>query len=208
MKPLFLFFLGAAPAFSQPITAGLKAGVPLTDFFNTVQNASASVPNRYIVGATAELRLPLGLGVEVDALYRHLNYTDRLANTATTTTVDRTTANSWEFPLLLKYRFPTRIARPYVDAGVAWDTLSGLTSTITQTILPSTVSTTTTSKPASLTNNTTMGIVIGGGVDIHALVLHISPEIRYTRWVDKHFNLNGVLNSNQNQAEFLVGITF
>jgi hypothetical protein len=207
MRSFTLLLLASLPAFSQPITAGLKAGVPLTDFFNTVQNVSTSIPNRYIIGATAELRLPFGLGVEVDALYRHLNYTNRLSNT-TTTSIDRTTANSWEFPLLAKYRFPTKIVRPYVDAGVAWDTLSGLTSTVTQTILPSTTTTTTTSKPAALTNNTSMGIVIGGGLDIHAILVHISPEIRYTRWVDKHFNVNGVLNSNQNQAEFLVGITF
>jgi len=53
-----------------------------------------------------------------------------------------------------------------------------------------------------------MGFVIGAGIDVHALVIHISPEIRYTRWASPHFNLNGVINSNQNQAEFLVGITF
>ncbi len=209
MRSLFLFLFGAAAAFSQPISVGVKAGVPLTDFFNTVQNVSSSVPNRYIIGATAELRLPFGLGVELDALYRRLNYQDQLLTNPTTSVTDHTTANSWEFPLLLKYRFPTRIVRPYVDAGVAWDTLSGLTSTVTQTIIPTnTSSRTTTSNPGSLDHNTTMGFVIGGGVDIHALVVHISPEIRYTRWANPHFNLNGVLNSNQNQAEFLVGITF
>ena len=31
-------------------------------------------------------------------------------------------------------------------------------------------------------------------------MIHLSPEIRYTRWCDQHFNLNGVLNSNQNQT--------
>lgn len=216
MRPLFLFLLGAVSAFSQPITAGLKAGVPLTDFINTVQNVSASVPNRYIIGATAEIRLPAGFAIEGDVLYRHLNYTDHLSQTvvqgvisASTTTTDQATSGSWEFPVLLKYRFPTRIVRLYADAGVAWDTLSGLTDTITQTILPAlTSSTTSTSKPASLANNTTMGFVIGAGVDVHALVIHISPEIRYTRWASPHFNLSGVLNSNQNQAEFFVGITF
>jgi hypothetical protein len=49
--------------------------------------------------------------------------------------------------------------------------------------------------------------VIGGGVKIHALFLRISPEIRYTRWTSPHFS-SYLLNSNQNQAEFLLGITF
>jgi hypothetical protein len=53
-----------------------------------------------------------------------------------------------------------------------------------------------------------MGAVVGAGLDIHALFLHISPEVRYTRWTSQHFTFGNVLNSNQNQAEFLLGITF
>jgi hypothetical protein len=174
-----------------------------------VQNVSSSVPNRFIAGVTGELRLPFGLGVEVDALYRRIHYQDTIGSILGTLTTDRTTANSWEFPVLVKYRFPTRIARPYVDAGVAFDTLSGLTDTVTQTIRFTPITTTgTTSTPAALQNNSTKGFVIGAGVDIHAIVLHLSPEIRYTRWGAQHFNLSGVLSSNQNQAEFLLGITF
>ena len=56
--------------------------------------------------------------------------------------------------------------------------------------------------------NTTTGFVVGGGLDIHLLILHISPELRYTRWGAKHFlDPNGGFSSNQNQAEFLLGIT-
>ena len=68
MRHLLLFLLCAVSAFSQPFTAGVKVGVPLTDFINTVQNAGSSVPNRFMGGVTAELRLPFGLGVEVDDL--------------------------------------------------------------------------------------------------------------------------------------------
>jgi hypothetical protein len=49
---------------------------------------------------------------------------------------------------------------------------------------------------------------MGGGIDIHVLVLHIAPEIRFTRWTSQHFDLANVVASNQNQAEFLVGVTF
>jgi hypothetical protein len=59
---------------------------------------------------------------------------------------------------------------------------------------------------------------MGGGVEIHLLLVRISPEIRYTRWGTQQFNgifpagvasgIAGSLTSNQNQAEFLVGFTF
>ena len=68
--------------------------------------------------------------------------------------------------------------------------------------------TTQNSNPSELQNRTSTGVLIGGGVDIHALFLHISPEVRYTRWTSQHFALDNLLNSKQNQAEFLLGISF
>jgi opacity protein-like surface antigen len=203
-----LFIFSAAALAQQPFSAGVKVGVPLTDFINTVQSQNFvynSSTNRYIVGAMAELRLPFGLGVEFDALYRRLHYNG--SGTLTNILVSsQTTGNAWEFPLLLKYRIPGKIVRPYVEAGAAWDTLSGLKSDISRfsgQVLSSSGS------PAELKNSTTTGFVIGAGLDVHAILLHVSPEIRFTRWGSKHFaDVNGLLRSNQNQGEFLLGITF
>jgi hypothetical protein len=65
------------------------------------------------------------------------------------------------------------------------------------------------STPSELQKNTTMGFVVGGGVDIHAIFLHISPEIRFTRWNSTQISdALGLLHSNLNQGEFLVGFTF
>ena len=136
------------------------------------------------------MRLPFGLGFEFDALYRHFNYTDITGSLNQITGTSH--SGDWEFPLLAKYRFPTRIVRPYVEAGVAWDTLSGIGGSAGITAQHSTV----------------MGGVVGAGIDIHALVIHIAPELRYTRWTSQYFTIPNVLHSNQNQAEFLVGITF
>jgi hypothetical protein len=217
MKPRFLFFLSAlltaGTAYSQPFSFGLKGGMPLTDFVDVVraQNISASTTtNRYIVGPTAELRLPFGLGVEVDALYRHFSYNSSsvISTIATNLTHIDTTSGSWEFPILAKYRFKGKIIHPYVSAGVAWDTLSGLTQTVTS-VINNVTKTSSTSNPAELANTTTRGFVLGGGVEVKALVIRIAPEIRYTRWGARRFiDPAGLVNSNQNQAEFLVGITF
>jgi len=46
-------------------------------------------------------------------------------------------------------------------------------------------------------------ICVGSGIDIHAIVLHIAAELRYTRWGSQ----SGLqLEANQDQFEFLVGI--
>jgi Outer membrane protein beta-barrel domain len=217
MKPRFLLLLSAlltaGAAFAQPFSLGLKGGLPMTDFLDVVraQNINASTTtNRYIVGPTAELRLPFGLGVEVDALYRHFSYNSSglIGTIAGNLTNIDTTSGSWEFPILVKYRFKGKIIHPFVDAGVAWDTLSGLTQTVTS-VIANVTKTTTTSSPAELANSTTRGFVLGGGVDVKALVIHIAPEVRYTRWGARQFiDPTGLFNSKQNQAEFLVGITF
>jgi opacity protein-like surface antigen len=213
MRLFCLLFLSAAAVFSQPFSAGFKGGLPLTDFINAVntQNFETSATtNRYIVGVTGELRLPFGLGVEVDALYRHFGYgsTSIISGITTTSTITDTTSGAWEFPILAKYRFRGTIAHPFVSAGVAWDKLSGLSQTITRTVA-NVVNTTTTSNPLELRNDTTRGFVLGAGIDVKALLIHIAPEVRFTRWGSRHFvDPNGLFDSKQNQAEFLVGITF
>lgn len=206
MKPLFLLPLGAFSLCAQPFSFGVKGGVPLTDFVDTRPYVGYSTDtNRYIVGGTVELRLPLGLALEVDALYRHLNYASNSCLLGLGCGQSKTVGNSWEFPLLAKYRLPVKVVRPYVDAGIAWDTLTGLSQTKTQEDIFGTVfSNTLSSHPSELYHHTTEGFVIGGGIDLHVVLIHISPEIRYTRWFNQQF----LGLSVQNQAEFLVGITF
>ena len=199
-KTLWLGVLWTGVAMAGPLGVGIRGGVPLTDFFDNVNSGNfilKSSTHRYIVGPTVELRLPAGFGVEADALYRRFNYDFNLVDIFTN---NRTSGNAWEFPILLKYRFPTPLVRPYVDAGVAFDTLSGVKQTIVNAVAPN-------RQPTQ--NDTTKGFVIGFGVGVHAAIIHVSPEFRYTRWGSSHFSLpaGGAL-SNQNQAEFLLGITF
>jgi hypothetical protein len=206
MRFLLLMLCGAVTVFSQPVSIGVKAGLPFTDFVNTVNSGQfnlTSNSNRYIVGLDAELHLPFGFGVEFDALYRHFNFTSS-GNLVDVFTTQRSTGNDWEFPLLAKYRFKMPIVRPFVDAGVAWSTLQGLSQSVTQVINGRAA----TGTPTPPNETTVTGFVLGAGVDIHALLIHVSPEIRYTRWGAQHFVNALGLQSNQNQAEFLVGITF
>lgn len=194
MRAALLFLLTSVSLLAQPFSAGIKAGIPLTDSLDATTNGllQYNAPNQhYVVGGMAEVRLPLGFGVEFDALYRHLSY-NTLGGVAPGAI--SASGGNWEFPLVLKYRFHLPVVRPYAEAGVAWDTLTGLKGA------------------AELQKNTVSGVVLGAGVDIHALFLHISPELRYTRWNSQQINYVqstiDLLHSNQNQAEFLVGFTF
>jgi hypothetical protein len=187
-------------AFSQPFGVGLKGGVPMTDFLSAAGQSNPPLTflastNRYVIGPMAELRFPFGLGVEVNALYRHYGFS------STGALISSTSTGAWEFPLVAKYRFKGPVIHPYVEAGVAWDKLSGLSQSI--------ASATGISNPSQLNTNVTHGFVFGGGIEAKVLLIRIAPEIRFTRWDDHHFlDPSGLLKSNLNQAEFLVGITF
>src|SRR5215470_8656658 len=126
---------------AQHLTVGVKAGVPLTEAFERDVLVPRSTytfnTKRYTVGPTAGLSLPLGLGVEADALYTRLDYDSTIMGVDTFTR-SATKANSWEFPLLLKKDFSAARIRPYGDIGVALRHVGG-TSHIVNTVFPSRV---------------------------------------------------------------------
>lgn len=164
MRQLIPFFFAATVAWCQPFSAGVKVGVPLTDFLSTVNGTTSATTNRYLIGVTAELHLPLGLGIEGDAIYRHFSFQNILtlgrpvdAGGSGTSTVTETGSNgNWEFPLLLKYRFPTKIVHPFIDGGVAWDTLTGVSNAAQGGLAP--------------VRKTVNGIVMGAGIDVHFVI--------------------------------------
>ena len=201
MRLLLLLVMSSSGVFAQ-VSFGVRGGVPFTDFFHAVSNPGETFESnstRFILGPSVELHLPAGIGLEADALYRHFQYN---ASYNQIDVLVKSTANSsWEFPLLVKYRAPGPFVRPYVDGGVAWDRWSGVKQ-ITQ--IPNI---------GRLTNSSVSGIntgfVLGAGIELHLPVIKLSPEVRYTRWGAKNItDLGGALRSNQNQAEFLLGVTF
>ena len=219
MKPLLLLLLGAGTAFCQPVSFGVKLGVPLTDFVNAVKTSNsagsflsyATHTNRYIFGVGGEIKLPLHLGIELNALYRHVNYssTQQISGITTTIVNANTSAHDFEFPLLLKFRFGGKLVKPYIAGGVAWDTLAGLKQDVRTSILNVTGGTSTsTSTPSQLQHKTSRGYVAGAGLDIKILLIHIKPEVRFTRWGAEHFFDASLLHTNQNQGEFILGIQF
>jgi hypothetical protein len=197
-----LLLAGAAQA--QLFTAGIKGGVPISETFDFVTSDPRtrffSSTKRYIIGFTTELRLPLGFGIEFDTLFRKFSY-DRTDIVDVIVGNYSATGNQWQFPLLLKYRFPGELARPYFVAGPSLNRISNLE--LVGTVIGNR------DRPEELRKRLVAGAVVGAGIEIRALILRISPEIRYTRWGSEAFvGPRELFQSNQNQADFLIGITF
>ncbi len=180
----FLYsFVFAGLAHAQPVVAGLKIGVPFTEAFQnqsfpTVATLTAS-SNAYTLGPFVEVRLPLHLSIEADALYRGLHFNNIVGSAST---------GQWDFPVVAKYKLLKGPIKPYIEGGLDFSHLSDAKNFIV----------------ANHTSN--FGVVLGAGVEIHALVMRISPEVRYTG--DALKNFTGIVNTNRNQLAFLVGIGF
>ncbi len=176
IQKLLLFLALCAPLPAQLLNFGLKGGVP----FNDAVKASGDLKSNFqhwTLGPTIDLNLPAGLGVEFDILYRR---TGLKTSTATLG------ANSFEFPLLAKYKFPGTFARLYVDGGFVF---RGITDV------------------AYLQNAASKGFAFGAGFQYNLKVFKLSPELRYTHWNNEAFQ--GInIGSARNQTEFLIGISF
>lgn len=179
-------------SFGQTLSVGILGGAPFTDVVhNGSVNSVTSITNssNFTVGPSVQLNLPLGLRVEVDALYRPygFNLQSAIANT------NSVSASQWRFPVLLQYRFHFPIARPFVEVGPSFEHLSGISSIATSI-----------TGPGQLLHSSDVGIVLGGGVDLKIPLVRLSGELRYTRETVSNFSNI----SNLNQAEVLFGVHF
>src|SRR5579884_334638 len=94
------------------------------------------------------------------------------------------------FPSWASYRFHTKapLIHPFLDAGPTFNHVS-------------------LSAPNNATTRGAAGFAIGAGLEAKFLFLRVEPELRYTHWGQTNFNYFNV-TSNQNELEFLIGVTF
>jgi opacity protein-like surface antigen len=197
MRIFICIFLFGGAASAQRLSAGIKAGIPVTDAFedqtfpspfSTGQTVHAfSTSRKFVAGGMVEVHLPLGFSVEADGLYRPLRLTIITKNAGILAQGELSrNFESWEVPVVAKYRFlHTPVIKPYAAAGVNFRILEApLDQTMSHT-----------------------GFVLGGGVEVKVSRLRISPELRYTRW-GGNSNNGFPGTANRNQAELLIGVTF
>jgi opacity protein-like surface antigen len=200
MRDIFLSLLLAVPALCQPISVGVKVGVPLDRAGQPDDTRTTVDKQRWIAGPTVEVSLPGRFSVGADALYRRLGHqTSRSAGSATFFENSRT--NHWEFPIYAKYRFGTRRFQPFVLAGGAFEhaSLQGTAGCTGDPMLCGSSAGTHELRSSSWGG----GYLAGAGVEFKAGFLKIAPEFRYTRWFRGYF-----AGAGSNQPAFLLGIRF
>jgi hypothetical protein len=127
-----------------------------------------------ILGGLLEVQLTSSFALEADILHRPLRTTIVDTNfpaggPSVTTTNNYLAANTWEFPLMLRWNPLSPLVwgrvRPFLEGGVAFRTSQDVSGA-----LPS-----------------QFGMTAGVGAAIHLGKLRVAPTIRYTRWDKETF---------------------
>jgi hypothetical protein len=195
---IFVLALGSGAACAQSISVGVLGGAPFTDVTNAVSNSTiSSVPKstNFIVGPALQVNLPASFRIEVDALYRPYSFQINFPIVNFLTGAPTVSANQWQFPFLLQYRFKTPVLKPFVEAGVSFDHLANI-SAAAQTIAAG--------QPGALVHASHASVVLGAGVDVKIPFVRLSGELRYSHAGSADF----AALSNLNQAEVLIGVHF
>jgi hypothetical protein len=84
VRTLLFFVLAAGGALAQPLSLGVKAGVPLNNAFK-IADASTYLSDRqpYVIGPMAELHLPFRLLWSLMRLYRRVKYSSESVSVRT-----------------------------------------------------------------------------------------------------------------------------
>lgn len=207
----------AAVGWGQSVELGVIGGVPVTEAYETgtglyphfCNYADAnSATRRYTVGPEFRISLAHGFGVAAAALYKRLGYDD-YSEVACLAVYTRSIENSWEFPVMATYRLSRRLpGTPYIAAGPSFRATTNVSLTgyetypggYTPNVNPST------SPYALVDRRSKVGFAVGLGGEAKAGRLRVRPELRYTRWAasTNQLGVSNVLQSNQNQVEFLL----
>ena len=209
---LAAFHLGLPkPAYSQRFTFGVKVAGQITNTFTYPFIPGNAHDDRVLFGPTAEIRLPHAVSIEMDALYkRRLSYSSHCCvSRVPVFTIDETideTTHAWELPLMLKWHLPVQHIPIFASAGFSARNVAGIMHTYgtAQTLSPPApaVSIDTRTSHGDLVNPWTYGPVVSAGFDFYTGIVHLQPELRYTRWNDSPF----VFFTKPDAVEVLVGI--
>src|SRR5262249_38749461 len=159
--------------------------------------------------------------LEFDALYKRLDYNfsfyDPVAVPGSVAAFlagsEHNVISRWDFPVLLKYRLQSVSGYgPYLSGGLNTNYGASTTSIgsalfalgLTFAVPPATPHN---SALSELTNKSSEGAVVAGGIEFGFHGVRVAPELRYTRWTHENFHAAtevGKFRSNLNQAEVLV----
>jgi len=189
-----------------------------------------SVTKRLLIGPAFRVDLQHGLGIEFDALYQRVDYDHAIVSSALglssfSRSFEQTTGNRWQFPLLIQYSATLSKSKWFVEAGPSISRIANSRISISSTTSTGSSTSSSTSSPAG--QGTLAGITMGAGADLPFFHRHLRPEFRYSHWFSPSagsavgvFSVSAFIlpapttvasptfRTNQNEASFLLGLTF
>ncbi len=207
------FFAGLA--FAQDdrpyrVSGGFKFGAPVDQpTASAFPSGTTLKESRWTGGPTAEFSLPGRFAIAFEALYR--NRQEDFGGIAILSTGfspfqvnSRRNTNTWDLPLLLKYRFRVGPARPFLTAGYQWSRESYEANAFYRCTDPQ--------GGACVPRDFTLllggsfsgsewkgGLAAGGGLEFKTRYVTIAPEVRWTRPLE---------GQRDNRVFGLIGFTF
>jgi opacity protein-like surface antigen len=198
---ILLALFATANAFAAgPFIVGGRGGTGLdvSKSNNTFSSVTRNLwGHNLAVGPTVGVRLPGGLSVEGDALYNRRSLGLGGLSGLGGLVSSYTRSEWWEFPVMLKYTGGNGPIAPVVGGGITAQHISNFGT------VPSYVF-------SGRTSANSVGFVAGAGVQFRAGAMAVTPEFRYTRRTGSSWrqSLVDTVVGSQNQAQFLVGVTF
>ncbi|MGC4054110.1 MAG: hypothetical protein QM757_33920 [Paludibaculum sp.] len=138
---------------------------------------------RFLAGISTQTNLTRRLAIEIDGLYKPLRAGENAADPL------RFMVVTWQFPVLAKYRLAASQWAPIVEGGPSFRLAGNLNAY----------------------NPSHYGVTVGVGAETRAHGMRLSPALRFTRWavdVSPSTGRPASWRTNQNAAEFVLGISF
>jgi len=191
---------------------GFRSGVPFTESLSSrltgvaaAFSSASSVKPGFTVGPTFGVILHDQIAVEFEAIYKPIRFYESVRTGPVLQSFSTTRGSSWEFPLLVNYRFFRRPIRPFGGGGIVpGATLDGTTETRTVDLQTGAERFSTGPFRGSV-ENLGPALVVNGGLEWRNSRFLIRPELRYTRRPDA--SQNTFLFRAPNQFEYLIGFS-
>jgi hypothetical protein len=200
---VFAALLASSTLWAQPVSVGMRAGVPLTHMLASDAPVETSGAH-FTIGPTVEFHIWRGIGGGADFLFA------RAGISTAGTGEPHVEFWRWEAPISVNYRFHVR-AQPFVRAGIDFNRVFDVTGS--NECSPASPGgrfyCLGSGQTAELRHRGTYGFVLGGGLRFKVRKLKLEPEARLTRWADRNFGVqDSALRSNLTEVGLMLGVIF
>jgi hypothetical protein len=185
---------------------------------STINYNGGSKPTKYNIGAMVELRLTRHLSVVAEGMYHPTKYNQTDAYTYNApiprglllnSIAENTSARVFDVPVMLKFRKLSSsglLSHTFLTGGGAFRIVSNVKSSTVSTFSDST--TTTNHSPVGPAKRNATGFVAGAGMRFtDEFGIKVTPEARYTYWMDSNIRREGV-NFPKSQIELGLSFSF